>query len=294
MKKIKHRGGLIFLWSLVLFGCVDKEYDFNRISTEIVYDPKLAFTLGTLTIDLESLLKGYINSNNLKIAEDKTIVVAIETNFYSPVATDNLSLPPQSNIIIPGFIFPPVMPAAGVVSRDTTINIPISFFDDAEIDSMRVKILQYTLNGTSTYSAAFTQELTISLLDMRSRTLVYAESFPVTPSMNVTNQNNAAGYLLKFRNITPGSAETRLYVRLTLRGTAGTPINPASSLNLSMQINQLNYDLLYGYIGQPYLLDIIDTMYLDLLGKDFAKNIEWKNTSYMLYQTNTYVAPTDF
>lgn len=285
---------LLGLFTVLLYACVEKEYDFNRLSTEIVYDPKFAFTIGTLTIDLGSLLEGYTNSGNINIAEDKTITVAIGTNFTATAAVENLSLPPQSQIIIPGFVFPPTMPASGEVSRDTTINIPISFFENAEIDSLLMKIFRYTLSGTSTYSPAFTQELTISLLDMRQGNVVYVENFPVTPTMNLTNQNNAAGYMLKFRNITSGAAETRLYVRLTLRGTPGTPINPASSLNLSMQINELNYNLLYGYIGQPYILDIQDTLYLDFLGREMAKNIEWKNPSFTLYTTNSYVTPTDF
>jgi len=293
MRWAKNKVWLPGLMAILLFSCVEKEYDFNRLSTEIVYDPKLAFTIGTLNIDIESLLKGYTNSSNLQIAEDKTITIAIATNFYTVPAIEQLSLPPQSQVIIPGFVFPPTMPGTGIVSRDTIINIPISFFSDAEIDSMLVKIFRYTLSGSSTYSSAFMQELTISLLDMHQGNTVYLETFPVTSSINTQNQNNAAGYTLKFRNVTPGSAETRLYVRLTLSGTPGSPINPASTLNMALQINELNYRLLYGYIGQPYLLDILDTMYLDFLGREIAKNIEWKNPSYTLYTTNSYVVPSD-
>lgn len=294
MRWAKNKLWLTGLMIALLVGCVEKEYDFNRLSTEIVYDPKLAFTIGTLNIDIESLLKGYTSGDNVNIAQDKTIIVAIATNFRTITAMESLSLPPQSQVVIPGFIFPPTMPGSGVVSRDTIITIPISFFSDAEIDSMLVKIFRYTLSGTSTYSSAFTQELTISLLDMHQGNMVYVENFPVTPSITAANQNHAAGYMLKLRNITPGAAETRLYVRLTLRGTPGSPIHPASTLNLAMQINELNYQLVYGYIGQPYILDILDTMYLDFLGREMAKNIEWKNPSYTLYTSNSYVAPTDF
>lgn len=293
MSWAKNKLWLSGLMAILLFSCVEKEYDFNRLSTEIVYDPKLAFTIGTLNIDIESLLKGYTNSSNLQIAEDKTITIAIATNFYTVPAMEELSLPPQSQVIIPGFIFPPTMPGTGIVSRDTIINIPINFFSDAEIDSMVVKIFRYTLSGSSNYSPAFTQELTISLLDMHQGNTVYVESFPISSSINLQNQNNAAGYTLKFRNVAAGSAQARLYVRLTLSGTPGSPINPASTLNVALQINELNYRLLYGYIGQPYLLDILDTMYLDFLGREIAKNIEWKNPSYTLYTTNSYVVASD-
>lgn len=293
MRWAKNKLWLPGLMAILLFSCVEKEYDFNRLSTEIVYDPKLAFTIGTLNINLESLLRGYTSSGNLQVADDKTITVAIATNFYSYPALEALSLPPQSQIIIPGFIFPPTIPATGVVSRDTTINIPISFFSDAEIDSIVVKTLRYILSGSSSYSSAFTQELTISLLDMHQGNMVYVETFPISSSINAENQNNAAGYTLKFRNVSAGSAETRLYVRLTLRGTPGSPINPASTLNVALQINDLNYRLLYGYIGQPYLIDIMDTMYLDFLGREIAKNIEWKNPSYTLYTSNSYAVPSD-
>ncbi|MCX7986924.1 MAG: hypothetical protein N2662_08290 [Bacteroidales bacterium] len=293
MKRIQRIFGFsVLIASLV--ACVEKEYDFNKLSTEIVYDPKLAFTIGTMTVDLESLLSGYTDSSNIKVADDKTITVSIATNFRSVSAFESLPLPPQSMIVIPGFVFPPTMPAGGVVSRDTIINIPVTFFEDAEIDSLLVKILSYSLNGTSTYSSAFSQELTLSLLDMKQGNMVYVENFSVSPFNNLTNLNNAAGYMLRFRNITAGAGETRLYVRLTLRGSPGTPINPASSLNLTMQINQLDYKLVYGYIGQPYIMDIVDTFFIDFLGREFAKNIEWKDPSITLYTTNSYVAPTDF
>lgn len=294
MKKMKYQAWLVGLFFTLLVACVEKEYDFNRLSTEIVYDPQLAVTLGTLDIDLESLLASYTNSDNLQIGSDKTITVAIATNFIATSAFENFQLPPQSNVVIPGFVFPPAIPSSGVTSKDTIISIPISFFGDAEIDSIRLKNLRYSLNGTSTYSPSLTQELTISFLDMHQGNIVYAEDFPISSSVNATNQNNASGYMLKFQNVTSGSATTRLYVRLTLRGTPGTPINPASTLNLGMQINELNFSLLYGYLGQPYVLDIIDTMKLDFLGREMAKNIEWENPSYTLYTTNSYVVPLDF
>lgn len=293
MRWAKNKLWLPGLMAILLFSCVEKEYDFNRLSTEIVYDPKLAFTIGTVNINVESLLRGYTSSGKLQVADDKTIIVILATNFYSYPALEALPLPPQSQVIIPGFIFPPTIPATGVVSRDTTINIPISFFSDAEIDSIVVKTLRYTLSGSSSYSSAFTQELTISLLDMHQGNMVYEETFPISSSINTENQNNAAGYTLKFRNVSAGSAETRLYVRLTLRGTPGSHIDPNSTLNVALQINDLNYRLLYGYIGQPYVFNIMDTMNLDFLGRELAKNIEWKNPSYTLYTSNSYAVPCD-
>ncbi len=281
---------VIFIFS----GCVEKEFDMNKLSTEIVYDPTLAFTIGTLDITIESLLKRYTDSSHININPEKKVNLIIETNLYSYDAQEGLPFPPQSNIIIPGFVFPSTIPGSGTVSKDTIINIPINFFSDAEIDSLLIKSLRYALVGSSTYSPSFNQELTISFLDMRKNSMVYLESFPMGPSVNVSNQNTATDYKLHFSNIIPGSATTRLYVKLTLSGTPGSPINPASVLNINMQINDLSYKHIYGYIGQPYLMDIEDTFKLDFLGRELAKNIEWKDPQISLFTTNSFIVPSNF
>jgi hypothetical protein len=278
----------------LLGGCIEKEFDLNHLSSEIEYDPHLALTLGTMDITLEDLLKNYTSKDNIQTNDDGSITVLIEKNLQSYRADQTLQLPDQPVIYIPGFIFPSTMPASGSVTRDTLIPISVDFFADARIDSMLVKSLNYFLSGTSTFASNLSQELKISLLDMKKGNQEYSETYSLNSYINVNNANTAENYKLKFNNISDGKADTRLSIQFTLKGAAGSPIDPLSYLSLALKINQLNYHTLYGYIGQPYLLNFTDTFYLDFLNREMAKNIEWYNPKLAFYTQNSYVLPTDF
>jgi len=81
---------------------------------------------------------------------------------------------------------------------------------------------------------------------------------------------------------------------LTLTGTPGTYINPASYFTATMQLNELKYRVMYGYLGQKTILDMVDTFNIDFLNREMAQNINWYNPQIGIKIRNSYAVPVQF
>ncbi len=295
----------IFLLSILyLISCVDKEFDLNRLSTEIEYNPKLAITIGTVSIELGDLLSDYTLPEYLKDNPDGSMLFIYEKDLPSFRAEQKINVPDQLPIVIPALAFPATIPASGEAIAQTTIDVPIVFSNNEKIDSMLVKSLSLSLTGTSSYNSAFSQELSLTFENMNKDTVIsstpqrisYVETVPISSIVNyiTPNKYNAYRYMLTFTSVSPGNSTTKLKVVFKLRGTPGTPINPASSLNLVLKVEELKYRIMYGYIGQLDLLNITDTIDLSILGRELSKNIEWYKPQLKIEIKNSYKVPADF
>jgi len=295
---------IVFVISVVVYSCIDKDYDFDRISTDIQWDPKLALTIGTMNINIEDLLNSYSSDSVLIKNPDGSMTIVYEKPLESYTAEQKITLPEQIPFVIPGMIFPNIMPVSGEVSRDTSFTIPVIFSADQMIDSLKLKVFSLSASGYSTFSNNLSQMITITFTRMNKDTIIggtrqrltYFEDIPVqNNNINYTTsaRTNAYNYMLKFSNVQYGSSETNVNIKLTLRGTPGTPINPLSSVNVTLRINEIRYRLMYGYIGQPELLNAYSSMDVSIFSRDMSKNIEWKDPRTVLYCSSSYVVPAD-
>jgi hypothetical protein len=298
-KKIKAicNSALFLICVVGISSCVDEEYDFNKMNNKMEIDPKLALTIGSVNIELGDMLSDFTSSYNLQDSSDGSMKVVYEQDLKSFSAEQKIAIPGQTPIVIPAFIFPSTIPAGGETSRDTTISLPITFLNDQRIDSLLVKTFSLSLSGTSSYPSNIKQILTITFQDMKKQNVKYNEVININ-SVNVNyvtlDKEKAADYLLKFSSVGSGYSNIPVNIKLTLQGTAGTPINPLSKLDVIFLINELKYKILYGYIGQFELLNNLETIDISFLSREMAKNIYWYNPQISILLKNSYALPVNF
>lgn len=290
--------------ALLAWGCVDNEYDITDISMKMEYDPNLAFPIGSTTIKLGDLLEKYALPENLKEGTDGSFTVEYEEEL-EPLRGEQVFLVPlQNQIVVPGVIFPATIPASGSVTREVTFIFPVRFLETQQVDSLITKCFYANIWGQSTFDPALSLQAKIAFLDMKKDTVIggsktsltYTEEFSPTANYNylTPNKYKAYNYKLRFSSTKDSVSETSVNVSLTLSGAAGTPINPASYFTAIMQLNELRYRVMYGYLGKKTILDMVYTFNVDFLNREMARNINWYNPQIGIKIRNSYAVPVQF
>jgi hypothetical protein len=289
-------GACFFAMGFGVFSCVDEEYDFSKTKNDMQFDPKLAMTLGTATIKLDSLLNKYLKSSgNVKDSSDGTMAIIFEKELKSFSGEQKISIPADQTVVpIPAFDFPAQIGASGQEFSEKIVPVPIKFLDDQIIDSLLVKTFEISVSGNSSYPMA--QELTISFTNMKKGGNSYSETVPFQANEQnkkyvTANKTNGADYMLKFASTGTGSSSIPVTVRLTLKGNAGTVIPKTSLLTVNFLITELKYKVMYGYIGQPELMGSDETFDISFFDNEMSKNIIWKDPNITLSIKNSFAVP---
>ncbi len=74
----------------------------------------------------------------------------------------------------------------------------------------------------------------------------------------------------------------------------GTEVEPTSSLNLLLKVNDLKYFKIYGYLGQNTLLNVSDSLNISFLNHSLANNIQWADPQLTFTVRNSYGLPIEF
>jgi hypothetical protein len=288
---------LLFISIFSVLSCIDKEYDYQKMKNDIEINPDLALTIGSVTVELDSLIKNYKANANIEENPDGSMIIIFEKDLQSFTGEQKLALPSQTSVSILPFGFPATIGSSGKESSEQTVNVPITFLSDQQITKLLAKTFSINLTGNSSYP--FAQELSITFTDMKKSGTSYVEQIPF--SSNEKNKNyvtadktKGADYLITFTTVGTGSSTIPVKVKLTLTGTPGAVIPLTSRLDVTFKINELTYRKMYGYIGESELLNTIDTMDVSFFSHEMSKNIKWKDPQIKIYCGNSYSVPVYF
>jgi hypothetical protein len=276
---------------LAFSSCVDDEYDFDKASWKYTFNPKLALTIGNTTFRIDSVLNKFENNEYIHSTDSGLIYIVYDKDLQFYKGGEKFSISKTQgniNLVLNTSLFSfAVYPASGKVTIDTTINYPVTFGTSQRIDSMALKnmILQMAVNST----VAQPGKLVVSFPGIAKQNVQLKDSFDITAlSFNETHTKNGAGHKLKFKNVVPGTSDFQVRITYTLTGTPGTRIGPGQ-LSFNLSTSNIEYTLLYGYLGQENLLNITDTIDLSIFNNDITDRIEWKDPNLTLFLNNSYV-----
>ena len=132
---------LIWLIVFIFFfvSCTEKNFNLEKLSPEVMYNPKLSLSIGTTTFTVDQVLSHYDTSSFLKQDPQGMFYIIYEKDLISYAASDKIPVPGQQEIIIPSLILPTTFDSKGQASQQTTFTFPMTFGSSQEIDSMILK-----------------------------------------------------------------------------------------------------------------------------------------------------------
>jgi hypothetical protein len=284
--------GLLLLAGICINSCVDDKFDLdpNKISHEIVYDPRVALTIGSTTFLMDSILNHLDTAAYINYTHDGLMYIDYSKDLQSFKGEDKIPIPGDANTMpmtLYNAIFgTPTFPGSGEVVFNITALLPITFLPGHTIDSINLKNMLLNVSVNSYFNQP--GSIIITFLGLVKNNKYMADTFQL-PASNETISKNGQGYMMKFDSAVPGISYLPFNIRYKLTGTPNSIINPLDSVLISFAASDLKYNVLYGYVGQGNLMDITDTLDLGFLNNELIKNIKWADPQMIVTMKNSYV-----
>lgn len=290
---------MIFCSIYILAGCIDNEYDIEKLSKKVTIDPKYNITIGSINIHLDELLNSFDTSNIHKY-NDGSMYLIYQQDVLAYRGDEKIVIPAQVDLLFPSFLLPDY-DGNGRSSLSQNKDLPVVFSGDPnkpsnkqQVDSLLIKQMNFHISGNSSYNTPGT--LTIEFPNLLKNGQTYKEeiNIPANSNLDIITENKATDYLAKFNTVVNDTSY--MPIILTFAVSGGTPNTPvgAGVLNISFKINLLTYKVMYGYVGQYDLIDSRDSLDMSFFNRSLAKNIEWGEPELRIITNNSFGIPVRF
>jgi hypothetical protein len=241
---------LLLLTLSLLISCVKEDFDPDKLDTEIIIQPGVAAPLGYIHYELEEVLRDSLRPEGMIVDNDGFISMVYEEEIFSFQASEFLEF---SDIL-----------HSGSINNDSPLPINLSLIQDpliqtdtidfelsgssgpdyTEIDSIIVDSLVIVIDLSSTYN--LNGSLQISSPGIRKNGAIWSVTIP----LNSTGQSfNLEGYTIILSNNPPDVNLVPIIYTMTLQGSTGTVPAGSPILNYTFGINDLDYSVIFGYLG---------------------------------------------
>ena len=174
---------------------------------------------------------------------------------------------------------------------DSTLVIDLEFDDAAEIEFVDLAAGQFVYTFTSDINTSLLLTMVIpELLDENNN--VFTQMIEIESAEQVVNSVSLEGYKLDF-SISPNQLHIN-YTSEILANNNFTPFNQLDQVDLSLGMENLEYNLVQGYFGQVEELIEEDIIEIDLSAlSDIASGIELESPSLIFTSNNSFGVPLE-
>lgn len=289
---LKGRSISIFcIVSVVLLSSCNKP-DLNKLSG-IQWDPNLAAPIGYADFDMNDLFSS-IDSSVVTNSLGEMFLIYEEhldtISAQSVVQLDDYS--EVFDMIPPGFAVATTGSFSGVINNSTTSNSDYTTTNGVELHALNFESGSMELELSTTIQHDVT--LVITILDMelnstviqRTLNVAYTGSVPQVTSTIVDLTDVAADFTAG------GTAVNRLRISVdaTITGT-GQPIAGDETLDLTMNLTDMEFKNITGYFGQEVLTSVSDSILMKIFNTTSAGNLTFTNPKLTFTIDNSFGIP---
>ncbi|HRW61916.1 MAG TPA: hypothetical protein P5132_00430 [Bacteroidales bacterium] len=284
-----------FLILAAINSCMHDEFEFDKL------DDEMEFTAGILTpvaygsLTFEDIISEFDSTSFLDYDADGLLYLTYRDSLFSFIAEDLLQVPNQD--FIEYFLEPEFAIPAGPwpsVSIERTENFPFTFSQGEKPDSIKLDQGNIVFNVTSDFQHTGIVEMIFPnirlygdtlkhtiVIDDPSGSFSFNETIPIDNYTIILNDSSTNDTLYL-----PVNFHVELY-------NEGNPVNASDQIAVVATIEDLDFDGVFGYIGDYELMT--ETGQLDL---GFFKNsldgyIRFENPEINLYLNNSYGVPAE-
>jgi len=239
---------------LIFSSCIKEKFNTDILDPSLQINPGVAVPIGWARYQLDEILTDSLNADELVIDENGFISFVYNQDLYSLQASEIISIP-DTTVSTYSFENPTGAPLNLNLIQDDTVfsdtlgfSIPISGSAGTEIDSIRFQSGYISYTVTSRYPGLIWQTK-ILLQGIPDSQVTLDDSNP-----SGTDTLSLSGKTLPLDNTPPAQNAITIAVQLTL-DSSDLIINPGPILDIDIELTELVYSRIYGYLGQ-FSIDI--------------------------------------
>jgi hypothetical protein len=234
------------------------EYDFSKLDDEIEITAGLLTPIAYGSLTFEDIISEFDSSSFITSDADGLLMITYEDSLISFIADDILEIPSQDFIeffIQSDFTIPPGFGTGDTIKLTRTKKFPFSFSQGEQLDSMILDEGDMIFDITSQFQHE--GEIVITCPNIRLNNIPFEQTIVIDDASGNFSYNtpfNLDGYTI-YLNDSVGTDEKFIpvdfYVELV---NSGAGISPTDSINITATLDNMDFDVIFGYIGDYELL----------------------------------------
>lgn len=289
-------GIAILLIAFLMVRCMHDEFQFDKLDTEV--EVELGFfapiAYGSLTIS--DLIQDLDSTVEIDTYEDGLLYLSFSDSLFSYTSEEILEVPDQDffeYFIESEFSFPP---GWDTVRLDKKEYFPFSFSKNEKLDSIRLDAGDMVFNITSEFR--HTGKIIITCPNIRKGSQIFSQTINITDPTGTFTTNNTFpldGYTVELKD-SIGSDSLFLPVdfHVELYSEGSNPINAGDQIEVVATIINLDFDAIFGYIGDYELMGDSSVIELDLFDSEmFDGSIRFADPQINFNVKNSFGIPVE-
>lgn len=292
----------LFIAGLLIFmnSCLDPEWDFERVSDEVILTPGVAAPLFYGTLELGDMVDLVDITNRVKRFDDSLLYLSYATGLISFPANEIVDIPNQTFLeffIDSEIALSPEWIASDVndtVSFQKNKNGVFVFENNEKIDSIHVKTMDLVIDVQSTFK--HTGILTITSQSILIDGQPFQDIVQISDASGNFTYNRTIpidGHTVILDNTNPDTTFLPLTFNLDLINS-GNPVLATESCDISMTFVDPEFYSVFGYIGDYNLISSTGNVEIDIFDTDdFEGSLLFADPRFTLDFSNSYGLPVE-
>ena len=280
---------ILLLFIILLAGCRKDEYDLDKFTASSDWEPDVALPLIYSSLDIDDIFSDHGN-HYIEIDANKFTYLIYQKKVTSANAVDIIIIPNQfinSTVTfnIPGNNLP--------IGSDyiTTYNSVYEFYftHNEIIDSIYLKsaYLIFNINSNLNYDAT----IDITLPTVTKNGVPFSTSLNLYAGGNPFYALNLDGCVMKL-GVQPSNENNKLTIKytITVHGN-GSSNNSPYNIYFNEYFSNIQFQKIYGYLGQFSFDAITDTLNVKLFNNAFSGFVDFENPHLYLMMSSSFGMP---
>ena len=301
MKKLKLSGIskiIIPIASLLLFyQCMHDEFELDKLDDEMEIIAGILSPIAYGSLNIGDLISELDSSGFITTDPDGLLHLTYQDSLFSYIANDLMEIPSQDFFeffIESDFTIPPGWGAGETVILNHTKNFPFAFSNNEQLDSIILDEGNMIFDITSEF--LHTGQIIITCPNIRKDNTPFTDTIPIDVSNGNFTYNEPFvldGYTIYLSDsVTIDSSFSYMPVDFHVELiNSGAGFNLGERISIVATIEDLNFDAIFGYIGNYELLGQADELDIGFFENPMDGTIRFENPQINFNISNSYGVP---
>ncbi|MFC2151539.1 hypothetical protein ACFLSE_03355 [Bacteroidota bacterium] len=282
----------------IFYQCMHDEFDFNKLDDEMEITAGMLAPVAYGSLTLDDIISEFDSTSYISTDADGLLMITYEDSLFSFIADDLLNIPSQDFIeyfiesdftILPGF---PGWNVGDTLVLDRTENFPFSFSQGEKLDSMILDEGTMVFDISSEFQ--HTGNIHITCPNIRLNNIPFSETIVIDDASGGFSFNSPFtldGYTIY---LVDSVGSDSLFLPVDFRVeliNSGAGIAAGEEIGITATIENINFDAIFGYIGDYELLTQTGDLDLGFFENTIEGYIRFENPEINFNITNSYGVP---
>lgn len=298
MKNLK-RWGLIVLASFILQACVKNYFEFDKISTQMEWNPNIAVPLINTTMGISDILRDTGATSFLDVDSTNLFSIVYSQQLYSQTAQEFIEI--QNQNYFEQFSRSDFNSAGGFVNDSVVMtkeNVPFPFSVALTqiLDSMFLKTANMRIQVSSSFNHTGILELTFPSMTLNG--IPYKRIIQINSSNGSFTYDEMFSefedYFIDLSNFGLTSNSFFVNYKLTLYDAGSGQVSNNANATVTIDFTDIEYKFLFGYFGNMDQLFPADSFAISVFEKISDANAGLSDPRFSISLHNSFGIPLRF